>query len=129
MNEVSIELRDAVKQIKSAILQSQYHIAQLANKELLSLYYSIGKYVSNKTRNGAWGTGAIQAICDQLHGELPGLRGFSPSAVKRMRSFYEQWKVLENRPLIEGENKDDKDEVKKLLPSEEELRRVIDEEI
>ena len=52
--------------------------------------YSIGKYVSNKTRNGAWGTGAIQAICDQLHGELPGLRGFSPSAVKRMRSFYEQ---------------------------------------
>ena len=91
--------------------------------------YSIGKYVSNKTRNGAWGTGAIQAICDQLHGELPGLRGFSPSAVKRMRSFYEQWKVLENRPLIEGENKDDKDEVKKIVPSEEELRRVIDEEI
>ena len=107
MNEGSIELRDAVKQIKSAILQSQYHIAQLANKELLSLYYSIGKYVSHKTQNGAWGTGAIQAICDQLHGELPGLRGFSPSAVKRMRSFYEQWKVLENRPLIEGENKDD----------------------
>ena len=87
MNEGSRELRDAVKQIKSAILQSQYHIAQLANKELLSLYYSIGKYVSNETRNGAWGTGAIQAICDQLHGELPGLRGFSPTAVKECVHF------------------------------------------
>ena len=100
---MTTDIRNAVKAIKKAILQSQYNVAQLANKELLSLYFSIGKYVSTKTSIGAWGTGAIQSISDQLHGELPGLRGFSPSAIKRMRTFYEQWQVLENRPLTVGE--------------------------
>lgn len=106
MKEISIEMRDAVKAIKTAILQSQYNVAQLANKELLSLYYSIGKYVSANTRKGTWGKGAVQSICDQLHRELPGLRGFSPSAVKRMRTFYEQWQLLEFRPLPVGEIED-----------------------
>ena len=90
--------------IKQAILKSQYHIAQLANRDLLSLYFSIGKYVSSKSRTNAWGTGAINAISEQLHRELPGLRGFSPSAIKRMRLFYEQWQMLENRPLAVGES-------------------------
>lgn len=94
---------DAVKTIKQAILRSQYQVAQLANRELLSLYFGIGKFVSEKTRENAWGTGAIEAISSQLHQELPGLRGFSSSAIKRMRTFYEQWKVLENRPPAVGE--------------------------
>lgn len=104
MSEITTDLMSAVKTIKTAILQSQYHIAQLANKELLSLYYSIGKYLSAKTRTGVWGTSAVQSISDQLHRELPGLRGFSPSAIKRMRTFYEQWQVLEKRPLTVGDN-------------------------
>ena len=115
MSEISIELREAVKAIKNAILQSQYHIAQLANKELLSLYFSIGKYVSGKTRIEAWGTGAINSICDQLHNELPGLRGFSPSAIKRMRTFYEQWQMLEFRPLPVGENDKPVNEVNTMM--------------
>lgn len=92
--------------IKEAILRSQYHIAQLANRELLSLYYSIGKFVSGKSRTDAWGTGAINAISEQLHRELPGLRGFSSSAIKRMRTFYEQWQMLEFRPLPVGETEE-----------------------
>lgn len=107
MNENSIELSNAVKLIKNAILKSQYHIAQLANKELLSLYFAVGKYVSKKTRTNAWGTDAINSISEQLHRELPGLRGFSSSSIKRMRTFYEQWQVLEYRPLPVGETSDD----------------------
>ena len=30
-----------------------------------------------------------------LHKELPGLRGFSPSAIKNMRAFYEAWQGLD----------------------------------
>ena len=37
---------EAVKVIKEAILQSQYRAASIVNKEQLSLYYGIGKYVS-----------------------------------------------------------------------------------
>ena len=30
-----------------------------------------------------------------LHKELPGLRGFSPSAIKNTRAFYEAWQGLD----------------------------------
>mgnify|MGYP002624701775 CR=1 FL=1 len=91
MNEVNIELRDAVKAIKNAILQSQYRAAKAVNREQLSLYFGIGKYVSENSRKGFWGTGAIENISEQLQKELPGLRGFSGTSIKKMRQFYEAW--------------------------------------
>lgn len=81
----------AVKIIKEAILSSQYRAASLANKEQLSLYYGIGRYVSENSRNGFWGKGAIETISQQLQKELPGLRGFSAANIKFMRQFYETW--------------------------------------
>ena len=90
----------AVKAIKEAILRSQYRAASSANKEQLSLYYGIGHYVSKNSRGGFWGKGAIETISQQLHKELPGLRGFSASNIKNMRSFYEAWSPLINRPQM-----------------------------
>ena len=88
---------EAVGIIKEAILRSQYRAASSVNKEQLSLYYGIGKYVSENSRNGFWGKGAIETISQQLHKELPGLRGFSASNIKNMRSFYEEWSPVINR--------------------------------
>ncbi len=102
MNEVSIELRSAVKAIKAAILQSQYRAAKTVNREQLSLYFGIGKYVSENSRKGFWGTGAIETISEQLQKELPGLRGFSGTSIKKMRQFYEAWAEI-IRPLAMGE--------------------------
>ena len=90
LSEITI-YTDAVKEIKNAILQSRYRAAQMANAEQLSLYYSVGKYVSDNTRTGQWGTGAIEQISKQLQLELPGLRGFSQTNIKYMRLFYEKW--------------------------------------
>lgn len=82
--------QNAVDVIKTAILQSQARAAKAVNREQLALYYSIGKYVSDNSREGTWGTGAIETISQTLQKELPGLRGFSPSSIKNMRQFYEQ---------------------------------------
>lgn len=89
----------AIHAIKSAILQSRYRAATLANKELLSLYYGIGEFVSKNSREGTWGTGAVDLISNQLQQELPGLRGFSSANIKNMRLFYEAWCGLLNRQL------------------------------
>ncbi len=66
----------AVQTIKDAILRSQYQAAKLVNREMLSLYYGIGRYISANSRDGFWGTGAIKAISERLRRELPGLKGF-----------------------------------------------------
>ena len=96
---------EAVKVIKDAILRSQYRAASSANKEQLSLYYGIGRYVSQNSRDGFWGKGAIEAISQQLQKELPGLRGFSATNIKYMRSFYEEWSPVVNRQPMADENK------------------------
>lgn len=87
----------AVHTIKLAILQSQSHAARMVSGSLLSLYYGVGLYVSKNTRVGAWGTGAIKAISEQLKRELPGLRGFSEESIKKMRIFSEFWSRYLNR--------------------------------
>lgn len=97
MEESIIKYRNAVSTIKQAILQSQYRAAKLVTGEQLSLYFGIGGYVSANSREGTWGTGAIDRISEQLRRELPGLRGFSASSIKDMRAFYEFWCQYINR--------------------------------
>ena len=80
---------DAVQAIKTAILQSRYEAGKAGNVIQLHLYYAIGGYISANSRQGHWGTGAIAAISEQLKKELSGLRGYSASSLKNMRSFYE----------------------------------------
>ena len=89
--DINQNYREAVKTIKEAILRSQYRAATSVNKEQLSLYYGIGRYVSKNSRIGFWGKGAIEQISSLLQKELPGLRGFSTSNIKNMRVFYEEW--------------------------------------
>ena len=96
---------EAVRVIKEAILRSQYRAASSANKEQLSLYYGIGCYVSKNSREGFWGKGAIETISQQLQKELPGLRGFSATNIKNMRSFYEEWSSVINRQPLADESK------------------------
>ncbi len=95
---ISTELLSAVKAIKTAILQSQYRAAKSVNREQLSLYFGIGRYISEHSRKGFWGTGAIEHISNQLQKELPGLRGFSGTSIKKMRQFYEEWTLVIQPP-------------------------------
>jgi len=98
------EYQSAVEIIKTAILQSQARAAKAVNQEQLALYYGIGRYISDNTRNKNWGTGAIETISKRLRLELPGLRGFGVSSLKNMRIFYEAWQMIEpNSPIAIGE--------------------------
>lgn len=87
----TLSLSDAVQLIKTAILESQQRAVQDLNTNVLSLYYSIGEFISRNTRQQQWGSNAIKTISDQLQKELPGLRGYSESSLKNMRQFYEEW--------------------------------------
>lgn len=93
-------IREAVQLIKEAILRSQARSAQFVNQEQLSLYYGIGRYVSEHSREGYWGTGAVENISRQLKSEMPGLKGFSVENIKLMRRFYETWKDIEPNSVV-----------------------------
>ena len=98
-NSVAMDIRETVQSIKAAILKSQARAAQMVNHEQLSLYYGIGRYISEHSRDGYWGTGAIARISKQLKSEMPGLKGFSEENIKLMRRFYEAWKDIETNSV------------------------------
>lgn len=93
--KLSTQYNDAVKQIKTAIMQSQAKALKGVNQEQLALYYGIGRFISQNSRAGFWGKDAIDTISRQLSTEVPGLRGFSPRNLRNMRMFYEEWKCLD----------------------------------
>lgn len=97
MDKIESKYLQAVELIKTAILQSQYNAIRLANQEQLKLYFGIGRYISENSRTGYWGTGALEFISSQLKNDLPGLMGFGVTSLKNMRKFYEAWASLEDK--------------------------------
>lgn len=95
-NNIPAIYTEAAETIKTAILQGQYEALKGENRIQLAVYYSVGKYVSQNSRKGKWGTGALASISNHLRKILPGLRGFSAESLKKMRLFYEAWDILDN---------------------------------
>ena len=93
----------AVQTIKEAIQRSQARALHVVNSEVLSLNYGIGRYISENSRKDFWGTGALAQISSQLQKEMPGLKGYSETSLKDMRTFYEEWAPLVNRQPVADE--------------------------
>ena len=144
---------NAANAIKEAILSAQYEAARGVNNIQLMLYYAIGRYISANSRKGYWGTDAIGTISRLIRTDLPGIRGYSESNIKRMRNFYEEWRELDplnaepNSPIQTGDlisngkevdnqssiiprslSNDMPDRLRNALPDQEALIKLIDEE-
>ena len=115
---------ETIKQLKSAILASRYRAASLANRELLTLYFNVGKLIDGKIKEAKWGDKILRQISNDLQKELPGLRGFSATNLKNMRIFFEYW----NPYFIIGQSVTDQlqNENKKSLKSN---KRVIGQSV
>lgn len=83
--------KNIILELKDAILKSRYHAARLVNKELIALYFGIGRKISETAKQEAWGSKVLEQISKELQIELPGLRGFSSGNLKKMRVFAEFW--------------------------------------
>lgn len=75
-----------------------------AYKDSLALNYSIGGYISCRKQTSRWGDKVLDAISSQLQQELPGLRGFTKSNLKKMCVFYEGWKEFFGIIFFKGNN-------------------------
>lgn len=67
------------------------------------MYFGIGHYISEHSRAGYWGRGAIKSISEQLQRELPGLKGFGETQLRNMRLFFEEWSDYFNSSAMADE--------------------------
>lgn len=83
--------------IKEKILASQYNALKAVNKELIKLYWDIGKTIIQKQQQFGWGKSIVVNLAKDLQNEFPGIKGFSADNLWRMRKFYLRY--FENEKL------------------------------
>lgn len=77
-------------EIKNRVNQARYNSLKTINKELINLYWDLGKILSEKSLD-SWGDKVINTFSKDLNIEFPGVKGFSVSNLKYMRQFYTEY--------------------------------------
>ena len=78
-----------LEELKTRIRTAQVRAAFAVNRELLLLYWSIGRDIVTRQHAEGWGTKVIERLARDLQTEFPGVEGFSPRNLKYMRAFAE----------------------------------------
>jgi predicted nuclease of restriction endonuclease-like (RecB) superfamily len=77
--------------IKTRVQQAQLKAVVAVNKELIVLYWQIGKEILERQEKEGWGTKVIDRLSADLHAAFPQMNGFSIRNLKYMRSFAETY--------------------------------------
>ena len=88
------EYTQTLKVIRQQVQETQIKATLSANKELISLYWSIGKIIAEKQKVHGWGTNAIEQLATDLQNEFPGVSGFSRANVFRMKAFFSSYEIV-----------------------------------
>ena len=83
-----------IADVKLRIRAAQQRAALAVNKEMLQLYWQIGRDIIDRQAVAGWGTGVLSRIEADLRVEFPEIRGFSQTNLKYMRMFAEAWPDL-----------------------------------
>ena len=89
---VSDSYRILVKEIKERIRTAQYAALKAVNKELIGLYWDIGKMIVRRQGREAWGKGVVENLAADLQKEFPGIKGYSARNIWYMRTFHMLYK-------------------------------------
>jgi len=96
-----------ITSLKTKIRSSQIKAIVAVNRELIKLYWEIGKDIAEKQKQEGWGSKVLEKVAKDLQNEFPGIEGFSRRNMFIMRAFYQAYgKVqqavaqLDNLPIF-----------------------------
>lgn len=74
--------------VKRRIRTAQYAALKAVNKELIALYWDLGRMIVERQEKEAWGKSVVKTLATDLQKEFPGMQGFSVRNIWYMRTFY-----------------------------------------
>jgi len=80
-----------LKEVKSRIQKAQVKANFAANRELIILYWNVGRMVCAVQNSAGWGKKVIPRLSQDIKNQLPGINGFSVTNIKRMTLFYREY--------------------------------------
>lgn len=78
-------------ELKSCIYAAQQRTALAANRELVRLYWQIGRDILERQAREGWGAKVIERLAHDLRTAFPDMKGFSRANLMSMRAFAEAW--------------------------------------
>ena len=88
-NIIALDKTAAFGEIVSIIETARENAFRAVNRELIAMYWDVGKYISEKVKESEWGKSTVKEFADFIQINYPSIKGFSASNVWRMRQFYE----------------------------------------
>ena len=83
--------RDLLDSLKTRIVGSRSVAALAVNRELVMLYWHVGREILARQRRDGWGAKIIDQLARDLRSEFPGMKGLSARNLKYMRAFADAW--------------------------------------
>lgn len=88
-------------EIVAIIEQARQKAFRAVNRELIEMYWQVGKFVSEKVKSNAWGKSIVQEFANYVQSKYVGIKGFSAQNIWRMKQFYETYAGNEKlSPLV-----------------------------
>jgi len=84
--------KDFLVSVKERINKAQYESLKSVNKELIALYWDIGRLIAEKQEELGGEKSVVETLASDLQKEFPGIRGFSARNIWNMRNFYLTYK-------------------------------------
>ena len=85
---IPIDYPDLLNDIKDRIRSAQYEALKAVNKQLISLYWEIGRLIVERQQGETWGKSVVETLAKDLQSEFTGIKGFSSANIWRMRQFH-----------------------------------------
>ena len=82
------DYRNFLSELKGRIQSARLQAGRAVNRELVMLYWDMGRGIVEKQQTAGWGGGVVERLAADLRAEFPGMRGFSADNVWRMGQFY-----------------------------------------
>ena len=81
----------AFGEVITIIERARENAFRAVNRELISMYWEIGRYICGKVTSENWGKSIVREFSQFIQSHFVGIKGFSPQNIWRMKQFYETY--------------------------------------
>jgi predicted nuclease of restriction endonuclease-like (RecB) superfamily len=82
---------------------AQYAALRAVNKELVGLYWDIGRLIVERQQREGWGKAVVQQLAVDLRAAFPGVSGFSVQNLWYMRQLFQEYSAVPKLQPLVGE--------------------------
>ena len=100
---LSPEYLNFKNEITARIRSAQYEALKAVNKEMIALYWEVGKRITEQQTALGWGKSVVENLSRDIQKEFPGIKGFGVSNMWDMARFYTEYQSNEILQPLVGE--------------------------